>query len=107
MIKMTKLNTEDAIIEQLANGNKLRRIRKNIEINLENKTKVETVEGEFAELVLPDITDAESYREAETWYESYIGEFTSITVIGRSGRLATLPYSAKDKLSEIVRIFNT
>lgn len=102
-----KLYTEDAIIEQLANGNKLRKIKRNIEINLEKKTKTEKVEGEFAELVLPDITDTVICRDAETWYSEYISEFTTITIIGRDGRIATLPYSAKDRLTEIINIFNT
>lgn len=104
---MTKLTTEDAIIEQLATGNKLRKLHKNITIDLTRKTKTEEVEGTFASINIPDGTDKDAYKEAESWYRQYIGGYTTITVIGRHGQIATVPYGAKNRLDDIIRIFNT
>lgn len=43
---------------------------------------------------------------ARAWLDKYTPDYTTISIKGRGGMLATLPYSQKDMLPKILGIFN-
>lgn len=104
------LYTLAAIQEQLALGNKLTALRRVITIDLATRSKTETVTAKVERVMLPKDPAAPPPYEAEAagWLDAHLGDYTSITVKGRGGALATLPYSKKDTmLPRIVSIFNS
>lgn len=100
------LNTENAILEQLALGNKATRLQKRVLIDLQQHTKEESIEADFPRILIKD-GDAPFQKDAEEWIDTYLPEYTSIIVKGKGGQVATLPYCEKDKLSQIISLFNT
>lgn len=104
------LYTLDAIREQLALGNKLTALRRVITIDLATRSKTETVTAKVERIMLPQDpgTPPPFEAEAAAWLDFHLGDYTTITVKGRGGALATLPYCKKDTmLPRIVSIFNS
>lgn len=101
---MTTLTDKDSILEQLANGNKLTSYKRIITIDLRANTKTETYQATVERLVMPN-QDADD-EMARAWLEKYTADYTTITIKGRGGMLATLPYAQKDMLPRIIGLFN-
>lgn len=101
---MTTLTDKDSILEQLANGNKLTTYRRVITIDLTANTKTETYQATVEKLIMPQ-ADADD-ELARAWLDKYTPDYTTISIKGRGGMLATLPYSQKDMLPKILGIFN-
>lgn len=105
-----ELYTLDAIREQLALGNKLTALRRVITIDLARQTKGETITAKIERVMLPQDPAAPLpyEHEAAAWLDAHLGDYTSITVKGRGGAVATLPYNKKDTmLPRIVSLFNS
>lgn len=90
---MTTLTDKDSILEQLANGNKLTSYRRVITIDLTTNTKEETYQATVDKLIMPN-QDADD-ELARAWLDKYTPDYTTISIKGRGGMLATLPYSQK------------
>lgn len=106
---MDNIVTVDALVEQLALGNKIETIKRTITVDLPRKTKRERLEARFKKLLIPSEAVNPLYeKEARQWVESFLDDYTIIEVVGQLGKRASLPYKQKDKyLPEIIRIFNT
>lgn len=106
---MVNLNSIESVKEQLAQGNKLISLKREIIIDLAARTKGERVRASVQRLMMPNLDDEPQYQEdAENWLETYLPNFTTITIKGRGGQIASLPYTQKDKmLDKIIKIFNS
>lgn len=105
-IKIMTLNNEESILEQLSYGNKAQSLACYIIIDLVKHTKEEKYKAEFAKVMLPD-GEAPYKEQAEKWWNEYKNDYTTITIKGKQGQVASLPYERKNDLEKIIRLFNT
>lgn len=89
-------------------GNKLKSLRRRIIIDLEKRSKIEIIRAVVDKVRFGNLNGNEYEEEADEWLEKYLPNFTTITVQGKGGKIATLPYTEKEKmLDKIISIFNS
>lgn len=98
------LTNEEAIIEQLALGNKATSIRYQVTVDLSKRQRTEAIRAEFPDLKLVNESAGNYESEAREWLGMWKKTQGSIIIIGRQGQVATVPYSRKD--NDLQRIIN-
>lgn len=62
--------------------------------------------AQVEKLIMPKLDDSADEEMAQIWIDEYTNDYTTIQIIGRGGKVATLPYNQKDLLPRVLSIFN-
>lgn len=106
---MYKLTTKEAIVEQLSLGNKFDSLQRTITIDLEKKTKDESIVATMQSYMIPqDEVEPPFLDLAEPWLDAVIDDHTLLVIKGRNGRTASVPFSKRESmLPRVIQRFNT
>lgn len=101
------ITEEEAIVEQLARGNKCQSLDYHVHVDLKTGKKTETIRADFERLLLPEESDPIYMDDALNWLEEYKVHSGVIYIRGRHGQIASVPYCRKDiDLPKVMEVFN-